>query len=493
LLAQFSVKEGNRVQRKLLGAYYTPPHVVQSLVKWAARSARDRMLDPACGDGRFLVAHTNSAGVEQDHAAAAVVHRQAPGSLIHQGDFFTWAGETLERFDCAAGNPPFIRYQRFAGPVRDAALRLCRRHGARFTSLSSSWAPFIVATATLLKRGGRMAFVVPAEIGHAPYAIPVLQYLTNHFDFVQVIAVRNRLFSELSEDCWLLYCRGFGGTTESLYFTQLESFESSPAPPDAGEVVQLADWEQWGFRLRSFLLNNNIRTIYSSAAESDHSIRLSALARVGIGYVTGANDFFHLRPSEAAEVGIPHRLLQPSIRNGRMLVGTAITDDTVREWWRCDEPNFLLRITPSTSVPSALRTYLDSAAGQEARNTYKCRNRSPWYVVPDVRVPNAFLSYMSGHGPALVENKAGCVGTNSVHVIQTKSNVRVSTLQRMWNQPSTRLSCEIEGHPLGGGMLKLEPREAGRILFRRNAVNDTDEIRLILDGIDVMKRWRHYG
>jgi hypothetical protein len=100
---------------------------------------------------------------------------------------------------------------------------------------------------------------------------------------------------------------------------------------------------------------------------------------------------------------------------------------------------------------------------------------------------------MSGHGPALVENKADCVGTNSVHVIQTKSNIRVSTLQRMWNQPITRLSCEIEGHPLGGGMLKLEPREAGRILFRRKAVNDNEEIRLILDGIDVMKRWRHYG
>jgi adenine-specific DNA-methyltransferase len=29
----------------------------------------------------------------------------------------------------------------------------------------------------------------------------------------------------------------------------------------------------------------------------------------------------------------------------------------------------------------------------------------------------------------------------------------------------TALSCEIEGHPLGGGMLKIEPGEAARLLL----------------------------
>jgi hypothetical protein len=28
-----------------------------------------------------------------------------------------------------------------------------------------------------------------------------------------------------------------------------------------------------------------------------------------------------------------------------------------------------------------------------------------------------------------------------------------------------KLSCELEGHPLGGGVLKLKPREASRIPF----------------------------
>jgi len=141
-------------RQKHRGAYYTPDDVVRSLVRWAVKADSDQMLDPACGDGRFLAAHPNSVGVEQDPDAAAEAHCRAPGALRHQGDFFRWADETRERFECAAGNPPFIRYQRFTGEVRKTALDLCAKHGAVFSSLSSSWGPFIVATATLLKPGG---------------------------------------------------------------------------------------------------------------------------------------------------------------------------------------------------------------------------------------------------------------------------------------------------------------------------------------------------
>src|SRR5947209_18715656 len=113
--------------RKITGAYYTPDEIAASLVAWAVRDETGRMLDPACGDGRFLALHRNSAGVEQDPKAATVVMQRAPWAMIHEGDFFTWAASTEERFDVAAGNPPFIRYQRFNGDVRAMARFLCAR------------------------------------------------------------------------------------------------------------------------------------------------------------------------------------------------------------------------------------------------------------------------------------------------------------------------------------------------------------------------------
>jgi adenine-specific DNA methylase len=480
-------------QRKAAGAYYTPEYAVRSLVAWAVRNRSDRLLDPACGDGRFLTVHPNSVGVEQDAAASALVHARAPGSLIHEGDFFTWATNTRERFECAAGNPPFIRYQRFAGDVRIAAQRLCAAHGGRFSSLSSSWAPFVVATATLLKPGGRIAFVVPAEIGHATYARTTLEFLAAHFALVHIVAVQRRIFPELSEDCWLLYADGYGGSTDHFQLTKLTQFGFMPSPPRPDEQVSLCDWRAWNHRLRPFLLNASVRAAYRELARDPAAYRLGDIADVGIGYVTGANDFFHLRPSQADEAGISSRWLRPSVRNGRYLPTRAVTEETLQSWIRDDEPVLLLKLDPLAELPPRIRGYLDSPKGQAARRSYKCRAREPWYVVPDVTVPQAFLTYMSSDRPALVGNEAGCACTNAVHAVHLKKRIAVKRIQKAWNRPLTQLSCELEGHPLGGGLLKLEPREAGRVLLLDGAPTPRSAQRVINEGIAALQAWRHRG
>jgi hypothetical protein len=345
----------------------------------------------------------------------------------------------------------------------------------------------------MLKPGGRMAFVVPAEIGHASYAQPVLKHLTAHFAWVQVIAIRRKLFPDLSEDCWLLYCDGFGGRANRLALSILSAFAFCDLPPNPDLMISLKEWQEWGCRLRAFLLPSNVRTLYRELAEAPDSVRLGNVARVGIGYVTGANDFFHLRPSEAKRAGIPDQYLHPCVRNGRCLAGEAINNATVEAWRRRDDPILLLRLNRSDYLPQSVKRYLDSAAGRRARLAYKCRNRHPWYVVPDVSVPHAFLSYMSGVTPSLVANHANCVGTNSVHVVKLNGKMVISELQDRWRQPMTQLSCEVEGHPLGGGMLKLEPREAGKIVLSPRTPPTNRQAAQIVEGLEFMRRWRHYN
>jgi len=144
-------------------------------------------------------------------------------------------------------------------------------------------------------------------------------------------------------------------------------------------------------------------------------------------------------------------------------------------------------------LPRSVQDYLDSPGGRLAQQAFKCRNRRPWYAVPDVRTPDAFLSYMSGVGPQLVANAAGCTCTNSVHVVELLDSWSLSDLRKMWEHPLTRLSCEIEGHPLGGGMLKIEPGEGARIvLLRADRKLSQDSLAAIEDGIVTARRWRHY-
>ena len=480
-----------RTHRKSLGAYYTPPEVAATLVRWAVRRPEERLLDPACGDGRFLARHPNSTGVDCDDAAISAATEAAPESAIHAANFFEWALTRSERFDCAAGNPPFIRYQRFTGLTRELALGICGSLGAQVSRLTSSWVPYLIVTASLLRKGGRIAFVVPAEIGHAPYAAPLLSWFASRFEAVRVVAIREKVFRELSEDVWLLFADGYGSSTEALELSVMDRFNGSTSPP-AGTTISLEEWRNWRCRLRPLLLPDRVRSEYRRLVAQKTTSTLGDFGSVGIGYVSGDNDFFHLRPSAARDLNIPDACLKPTVRRGRDLQNGPITSATVSDWHRKDAPNFLLRLDAGPPPSSSVRRHLDSDAGRKARLRYKCRVRNPWYSVPNVTAPDLFLSYMSSGAPALVENRAKCACTNAVHAVRLRKSASRTALRRRWNSPLTALSCEIEGHPLGGGVLKLEPREALRVAVPSEDPSPSTA-RLLREGTEFMGAWRHRG
>jgi len=480
--------------QKARGAYYTPEAIVSRLVRWAVRKSTDRLLDPSCGDGRFIAAHRNSFGVEQDATAVATAKRRAPWTRIHQGDFFAWAKHTDERFHSAAGNPPFIRYQTFNGAIRKRALALCTGLGVKFSGLTASWAPFLVATASLLRPGGRIAFVVPAAIGHAPYAAPVLEYFVQHFDSVHIVAVRRKLFPELSEDCWLLFAEGFGGSTNTIHFSPIESIGTSEVPPDNAIHISVHQWRRvWKRRLRPYLLSESARSLYQAIAKRTDSKRFGTVASIGIGYVSGANEFFHLRPSEVSEWCIPTTLVHPTVRNSRVLPSRELTTQTIDEWRRSDKPMMLLRIPKEAELPPGVADYLDTEAGWKARETFKCRTRSPWYSVPDVRVPDFFLTYMAGLSPNLVRNSAGATCTNAIHAVRLRNRHQAEDAIDVWNSNYVQLSCELEGHSLGGGMLKLEPTEAAQIVLPSARILHRLPDSEVQSAISTLRSWRHYA
>ena len=107
--------------------------------------------------------------------------------------------------------------------------------------------------------------------------------------------------------------------------------------------------------------------------------------------------------------------------------------------------------------------------------------REPWYSVPHVHVGDAFLTCMSGNKPTLFLNGAKAVAPNALHVVRLRREAMItpSQLTASWNSALTGLSCEVQGHSLGGGMLKLEPRESGQVLVAalpvsRSGVEDLD-------------------
>jgi len=476
---------------KALGAFYTPPEVADFLVWWAVRSPSESVLDPSFGGGVFLRAAAEHIaalggdparrvfGVEingEVHAAVASwLSRECgiPDDNLILSDFFEMAEPKEPTVDAVVGNPPFIRYQRFTGTARERALATAERHGVTLSRLTSSWAPFLVHAAAMLRQGGRLAFVVPMEIGYATYARPVLAYLAKSFAKVTFVAFREKLFPGLSEDTMLLLAEDKGPHDGRFVCRELSRPGQLEDIRRRGRrtitAVRKADAKalaEGRARLAESLISRRAGGLYEELKNGPLTARLGDIASVGIGYVTGANDFFHLDPLEAAQWGIPSEFLLPAVRRGRSLRGARLTKRDWREGLASGDTGYLLSIDGQGELPRPVVKYIAYGEERGVHKAYKCRKRSPWYCVPHVYVPDAFLTYMSGAVPKLVANVAKAVSPNSLHIVRIRvPAVSGEQLAAFWQNSLTRLSAEIEGHALGGGMLKLEPKEAGRVLL----------------------------
>jgi hypothetical protein len=67
------------------------------------------------------------------------------------------------------------------------------------------------------------------------------------------------------------------------------------------------------------------------------------------------------------------------------------------------------------------------------------------------------------------------------------SDTTADGLAALWYTALTGLSVEIEGHSLGGGMLKLEPNEAQNVILARTHL-DGGELRCLARELDGLVR-----
>jgi len=490
-------------QQKALGAFYTADPIARFLVNWAVRRADDTVLDPSCGDGVFLSAAAGRSlylgnrfprtwGVDIDSAALQSARLRSSEFDLIQKDFFSLRAGDIPPVTAVVGNPPFIRYQTFNGAQRANALRCALELGVKLPQLSSSWAPFLVHATAFLQLGGRLGMVAPAELVHAQYAREVLRFLLRKFKRINVRMFQKKMFAELSEDTVLLLCENFGERCDWFSVTPATSIEDAGTDDKCAIPVDIEAVKCGKHRLTRYLLPPKARHLYESMTEQRGVLRLGDAADVGIGYVTGCNDYFHLSINQAKSWRIPFRYLERAVLSLGDFHGTVLRRS---DWTRLVEngsKTYLLHVSPSKTrdLAKGLSEYLQHGKARRVHGHFKCRVRDTWYSVPHVRVGDAFLSYMSGSSPKLVGNGARFVAPNTLHIVRFALGWQWKPFVAGWYSSFTRLSCELEGHPLGGGMLKLEPSEAESVLIALPFPKDS--ARLVYE-LDCLLRGKNFS
>jgi SAM-dependent methyltransferase len=506
------------VERKRLGAWYTPSAIIRPLVEWVLRGAQDHVLDPAVGDGDFLVeaaawfasdgrrlagGQLHGFDINPDAVAATKTHLAAvlaPGDApdVRQSDFFSidppgglfGAGLTV---DAVVGNPPYVRYQTFKGASRENALSRVREAGAPMGSLVSSWAPFVVHAASFLRPGGRLAFVLPEELLHASYAEPVRLFLRRAFGVVSVIRFDGHLFPESQERVLLLLADGKGETPSGeLRLVTVERPESIQNLAGAIETALVfppdtepGKWEKGHDDEGSAIVEELVR--------KGLFVELRDVGKAGIGYVSGANDYFVFRPSEVLARNFPDKLFVPTLIAARQAAGAVLGD---RDWEALlGKDDRCLLWCGKGLEHRGVAAYVADGESRGIDKRYKCRVREPWYVVPGVVRPDAFLTYMSDHVPRLILNRIGATCSNNLLAVRLDDvppRLRPVFVAAFYNS-ATLLSAERIGRRYGGGVLKLEPSEADRIVVPGSVLKAfAEKPETWLDTVDSLLRSRRY-
>lgn len=464
--------------RKARGAFFTPEAISRFVTEWAVRDSGDVVLEPSAGDAAFLVQATERlrdlsgdsglrpqvAGVEiHSHSARVARARvEAAGGdpTVIVRDFFLV--EPRPEYDVVVGNPPYIRYQDFTGEARSRSRAAALQAGVSLTALASSWAAFTVHSALFLRPGGRMGLVLPAELLSVNYAAAVRRFLFERFRSVELVLFTQQVFPEAEADVLLLLADGFEeGPTDHAAIYQAQDAESLATMGRPSTWAPSDPAGKWTSLLVDPDAERPLRSLRACGLFTD----LEAWGDTTLGMVTGNNNYFALSPARVHELGLRRsdlvRLSPPGSAHLRRL---DLTSADLARLGRQGRSTWLFRPTSRSSNPSsAAAAYIEAGHLAGVDQAYKCRVRNPWYRVPLLAPADLLLTSMNADTPRLTTNAAKAHHLNSVHGVylqESLADLGRELLPLASVNSVTLLHAEIVGRSYGGGILKLEPREA---------------------------------
>ncbi|WP_018901823.1 N-6 DNA methylase [Rhizobium sp. 2MFCol3.1] len=463
------------ILRKERGAFFTPAAITRFISKWAIRAPDDRVLEPAAGDAAFLISAVDRLrelappgklrpkvhGVEiHPHSAEIARKRVADAggeANIELSDFFTVTPDPT--FETVIGNPPFIRYQDFSGEARARAREAAIRGGISLTGLASSWAAFTVHSALFLKKGGRLAFVLPAELLSVNYAAPVRKFLFSRFRDVQLVLFDEQVFPEAEADVVLLLAEGYlEGPAE---FATIRQTKNAATLDTLGPGLSWTPADPAGKWTGSLVDVDAVHLLHSVSAAGLYT-NLETWGDTTLGMVTGNNKYFTLSPQRVAELGLrPDELLSLSPPGSSHLRGLLLSKPQLKKLG--DDGNAIHLFYPKDPPSKAAAAYIADGHRTGVDTAYKCRVRKTWYRVPLVSPADLLLTCMNADTPRITENAARARHLNSVHGVylnETYAALGRELLPVASLNSITLLHAEMVGRAYGGGILKIEPKEA---------------------------------
>lgn len=453
------------LERRRIGAIYTPPAAVRAMVDWLVAHEPVRVVDAGCGSGRFVAEVARRApglplvAVDTDPLAtlacrATLACLDAPSATVINADYLE---VQLPRSAGPTGflsNPPYVRHHELTQRQKQWAKHRAAEIGLGFSGLAGLHAYFFLATLGHAARDDLGCFITSAEWLDVSYGAAVRQLLHDGLglESLHLLDAEAAPFDDAMSTA-VIVCFRVGRRASQVRVRGLSSLDALGTLSDSGVPrprETLAPDRKWSPQVR-----------HVGRRRSEALVRLGELVRVSRGVVTGHNAFFVLRPSSAAALGLEpwttpvlsdaHEVLKAS--------GVVRRTDSTR----------LLLAPPRTidlDAPSCepLRRYLAQGLRLGVPERYICSHRRPWWYV-GAKHPAVVATYMARQPPAFALNPCRMAILNVLHGFYPRVDMDDEQLAGLVGYLNAhRAMLRGHGRTYQGGLEKFEPREMEALL-----------------------------
>lgn len=458
------------------GQFWTPDWIADAMVAFVLGDDAKQVFDPAVGAGVFFRAARRRApsvrlrGAELHPAAldAALAAGLGKADLrgVTIGDFVLHPPQ--ERLPAIVANPPYIRHHRLT-PALKAKLRTFSMQflGHAVDGRAGLHVYFLLRALERLAPGGRLAFIVPADLAEGVFAVRLWQQLTSRFrlDAVITFAPEAAPFPNVDTNA-LILLMSHAKPRKTIQWARCDQPEtpalqewiaSSFRRPGPGLQPATRDLEE--------ALRTGISRPFRAPAPAGGAT-LGDFATTMRGIATGANEFFFLTAAAVAELRLPMKSFRRAIGRTRDVQGEEIVPADLEHLDLHGRPTLLLSLNGDMPGP-ALQAYLRHGEALGLPSRALISTRQPWYKM-EVRTPPPFLfAYLGRRSARFIRNRAQVVPLTGFLCVYPKpdcsSPAAIEALWQVLRHPDTVANLALVGKSYGDGAIKVEPRALERL------------------------------
>ncbi len=396
-----------------LGQVFTPAALADFMVAWVLRSGRPGVFDPCFGAGAFLEAARRAGaapieGMEIDPGMFGPRNRDAqdaaPASLT-RGDYLRSWGQRHANIVC---NPPYLRFQRF--PRRQEVIgEFARNLGRKLSGYTNTAAAFLLKSLSELEPEGRLAYLMPLEFLNTGYGRVLKEQLLRAGRSTAFVRLdcEKEVFPEVVTSVGLVLCDAVSEPASVDFRTaeRLADLEAAMERPPVSRLdpAALDPGDKW-------LLHFRPRRI---RVRRDRVAPLRHYGRFRRGITTGANEFFVLRPSRAAALGLGPEETVPCIARSQQIARPVFGSEDLETLAARDAPVRLLGLDRSPSA--AARAYLRTGEERGFHRRFLTRHRNPWYRTEARRPAPILFGVFARDGYKVVRNRTDAIHLTCYH------------------------------------------------------------------------------